>query len=136
MSSIWLLMALFVCHFLGDFTHCSDKRMLAAKRLGKPFTPILVHGMVHGTFMGIVLMLFKVDTILAIELYLFQTWSHALIDTLKGRMNGWFPTLQNPGLARHWYLFGFDQLLHALIIILMWAATFPMYAATLKLYHL
>jgi len=32
-------------------------------------------------------------------------------------MNGWFPALQSPANKWHWVVFGFDQLLHALVII-------------------
>jgi len=43
--------------------------------------------------------------------------THFLIDVWKGRMNGWFTTLQSPANKWHWTVFGFDQLLHALVII-------------------
>jgi hypothetical protein len=49
----------------------------------------------------------------------FQFLSHFLIDTWKGRMNVWFSSIQSPENKFHWYVFGFDQYLHALIIIVM-----------------
>jgi len=50
-------------------------------------------------------------------LFGFQLITHFLIDVWKGRMNGWFPTLQSPANKWHWIVFGFDQFLHALVII-------------------
>ena len=115
-----LLFALFFCHWLADYTPLSDPKMLAAKRFGRPFAPILVHGVVHGTLMGITLMCFGVETIRVVELYLFQAWSHALIDTAKGRLNARFAILQSPANVQHWMVFGLDQYAHTAIILLMW----------------
>ena len=33
------------------------------------------------------------------------------------RLYGWFPALQSPANKWPWIVFGFDQLLHALVII-------------------
>ena len=48
---------------------------------------------------------------------LIELISHFIIDIWKGRMNVWFPKLQNPATKLHWYIFGFDQFLHQLVII-------------------
>jgi hypothetical protein len=115
-----LLIALFFCHWLADYTHLSSAWMLNAKRLGKPVFPILVHASVHSFLMGIVLSFFMPANILLYwNLVFFQLCSHFLIDVWKGRMNGWFPKLQNPTNKFHWYIFGFDQFLHAFVIITM-----------------
>src|SRR5690606_26867796 len=50
---------------------------------------------------------------------LLQLVSHFAIDVWKGKMNVWFPFLADPTNKFHWYIFGFDQYLHALIIICM-----------------
>lgn len=115
-----LLLALFFCHFLADYTWLSQPRMLAAKRFGKPFGPILVHGMVHATLMGAVLLAFHVLAERAAFLYLFQALTHAGIDTLKGRLNHRFQALQSPQNVVHWVVFGLDQYAHAVVIVLMW----------------
>lgn len=114
-----LLILLFVCHWLADYTHLSTAWMLNAKRLGKPFAPILMHAWVHATLMFLVLIPFIGLRGDIWWLFLFQLSTHFLIDVWKGRMNGWFPALQSPANKWHWVVFGFDQLLHAIVIILM-----------------
>lgn len=118
-ANSFLLLALFFCHFLADYTHLSTNWMLSAKRLGKPLLPILCHASAHGVLMSIPLFIYLGWGPQATTLVLFQTTSHFIIDVWKGRMNGWFPSLQNPANKWHWVVFGFDQFLHALVIILM-----------------
>ena len=93
--------------------------MLNAKRTGSPFYPILCHAMVHGLTMSAVLFLFGIMPMTVLLLFLFQTITHAGIDTLKGRLNVWFPIVSNPANKIHWILFGADQLAHQLVIIYM-----------------
>ena len=114
-----LLISLFVCHFLADYTHLSTSVMLSAKRFGKPLYPILLHACVHGVLMFAVLAAFGVSGWKLVLLWAFQVVTHFLIDVWKGRMNWWFPPLQNPAVKGHWYMFGIDQTLHAIVIILM-----------------
>jgi hypothetical protein len=117
MEQTKILIGLFICHFLADYTHLSTNWMLNAKRLGKPLIPILTHATVHTLLMGMFLWLFGVSN--TILLMGFQLTTHFVIDVWKGRMNSWFPLLQSPTNKWHWVVFGFDQLLHALVIILM-----------------
>jgi Protein of unknown function (DUF3307) len=125
-----ILIGLFICHFLADYTHLSTAWMLNAKRLGKPFYPIFCHALVHAFIMGLFLKLhfyftktvynpFNFEFTIIDKLFLFQLITHFLIDVWKGRMNGWFPALQSPANKWHWVVFGFDQLLHAIVIIIM-----------------
>ena len=113
------LIGLFFCHFLADFTPLSTKEMLSAKRFGTPLIPIAAHAAVHGILMFFFLLLFGVDIELAMNLWLFQIATHFLIDLLKGKLNFWFPIFQDNTNKAHWMLFGFDQFLHAVVIILM-----------------
>ena len=116
-----ILIGLFICHFLADYTHLSTAWMLNAKRLGKPFFPIFVHATIHSILMGFFLQFYvKSNNVFNEKLFIliaFQLVTHFLIDVWKGRMNGWFPALQSPANKWHWIVFGFDQLLHALVII-------------------
>ncbi len=112
-----ILIGLFFCHLLADYTHLSTTWMLNAKKIGKPFIPIMVHAMVHALLMGIFLSCFGISNV--IWLMGFQFITHFLIDVWKGRMNVWFPKLQNNSNKWHWIVFGTDQYLHALVIILM-----------------
>lgn len=117
-----ILIGLFVCHFLADYTHLSTDQMLSAKRLGKQLGPIAYHALVHALLM---LAFLIISTRIDLKLFyaiIFQFATHFIIDTLKGRMNGWFPSLQSPANKWHWVLFGFDQLLHAIVIIVMAAS--------------
>lgn len=112
-----ILIGLFICHFLADYTHLSTAWMLNAKRLGKPLLPIFIHAAMHTMLMSLVLGWFIGFTNDWACLVIFQWVMHFLIDVWKGRMNGWFPALQSPANKWHWIVFGFDQLLHALVII-------------------
>jgi hypothetical protein len=125
----WLLILLFFCHWLDDYTHLSRPYMLAAKRLGTPLIPIFHHALVHAVLMGITCnlylgySLFDLKYDLCDTLFLIQLTSHFVIDVVKGKLNYWYPTLSSPSNPYHWYVFGADQLLHTLIIIFMWALT-------------
>jgi hypothetical protein len=112
-----ILIGLFICHFLADYTHLSTAWMLNAKRLGKPFFPIFAHAGMHTILMFLFLVFLTNDLELVLKLSAFQLITHFLIDVWKGRMNGWFSALQSPTNKWHWIVFGFDQLLHALAII-------------------
>lgn len=117
-----ILIGLFICHFLGDYTHLSTAWMLNAKRFGKPLLPILAHALVHAFLMMLFLGIFILNSNkghLLLTLFVFQLITHFAIDVWKGRMNGWFPALQSPANKWHWIVFGFDQLLHAIVIIAM-----------------
>ena len=125
MQQTIILIGLFICHWLADYTHLSTAWMLNAKRLGKPLFPIFMHALNHASIMGIFLFAYCKFSITSIfdcgvfDMILFQLITHFLIDVWKGRMNGWFPSLQSPANKWHWIVFGFDQLLHAIVIILM-----------------
>jgi hypothetical protein len=114
-----ILIGLFFCHLLADYTHLSTAWMINAKRLGKPLYPILFHAKVHAILMGAFIKIIGFGWETVIILYTFQLAAHFLIDVWKGRMNGWFPSLQNPANKWHWVMFGTDQFLHAIVIILM-----------------
>lgn len=127
MQQTIILIGLFACHFLADYTHLSTAWMLKAKRLGKPLFPIFTHALVHSVLMFSFIWAYNSYcwgiwhgiVIQELNLFLFQITTHFLIDVWKGRMNGWFPSLQSPANKWHWIVFGFDQLLHATVIIVM-----------------
>lgn len=117
--NIQILIALFFCHWLGDYTHFSTSWMLSAKRFGKPLLPIFVHAMVHATLMATALSLLGVTQVVVGRMFFMQLLTHFVIDILKGKVNVWFPVVKNPMSKPHWYVFGFDQFLHAVVIIAM-----------------
>lgn len=122
-----LFIILNVCHWMADYTHLSTKWMLTAKRTGSPSFPIFCHALIHATLMSIVIFIFitSVTHIVSLplniefKLFVFQLCTHFLIDTLKGKINVWFPSVSNQANIKHWYVFGLDQLLHQIVIILM-----------------
>jgi hypothetical protein len=115
---ITTLIVLNLCHWAADYTHLSTGWMLNAKRLGKPFFPILAHAGVHALlFFLAVLALHGIEG--ALISAAIQLPTHFFIDVLKGRMNGWFPSIQSPSNKFHWWAFGADQFLHQLVIIVI-----------------
>lgn len=115
-----LLILLFVCHYLADYTHLSTPDMLAAKRVGYPYYPIFTHAAIHASLMHTVIAFYGVSNIVLLSCSLLQLSSHFIIDVLKGKMNVWFPSVANPANKEHWYIFGLDQLLHHCVIVAMW----------------
>lgn len=114
-----ILAALFFCHFLADYTHLSTDWMLKAKRFGKPLYPIFTHAFIHASLMLVALSIFGISGLCAMYLFLLQLITHFVIDVLKGRMNGWIPELQSPTNKWHWVVFGADQYLHSIVIVVM-----------------
>lgn len=112
-----ILVLLNICHWAADFTHLSTDWMLNAKRYGKPLYPIFMHALVHAVlFFGVVFFLDTLDH--AVFAGLFQLSTHFFIDLAKGKITFAFRELENPSNKYHWWLFGFDQLLHHLVILL------------------
>lgn len=91
--------------------------MLAAKKFGTPAKPILDHAAVHGTITGIIVGCFLSSFIYGVTALAIMTLTHFVIDILKGRMNVWYPSLQNPANVFHWWVFGGDQTLHILVLV-------------------
>jgi len=125
--NIGLLMLLLLCHWAADFTHLSTSEMLNAKRIGSPLFPIFKHALVHACLVLITIGFYPQNMNIVNILFIFLVFkctlielaSHFLIDTLKGRLNIWFPSVANPKNKIHWYIFGLDQLAHIYIIILI-----------------
>lgn len=115
---IGLLFLYNVGHFLADYTQLSTKWMLDAKRFGQPLVPIMAHAGWHAFFVFVVSMSFRVGIVKSVALCIIQLLTHFLIDTVKGRLNAWYPALQSPANPLHWYVFGFDQFLHQVVLII------------------
>lgn len=114
-----ILIGLSICHWLADYTHLSTAWMLDAKRLGKPLYPIFTHAFIHASLMLMLLLAFGINGFELAALFSFQLVTHFVIDVWKGKMNVWFPSLQSSANKWHWVVFGLDQLMHAIVIILM-----------------
>lgn len=125
--NIVLLFLFLISHYLCDFTRLSTPDMLKAKSIGYPYLPILQHALIHTVGMSIAILLFvllmnkaNVSEIKYIGVIILQLISHFTIDTLKGKCNVWFPVVKDTNGYTHWCVFGLDQLLHQVVIVVMW----------------
>ncbi len=74
---------------------------------------------IHSVLMSLSLIFFGVEFYKIAIVFVLQLITHFGIDLLKGKMNYWFPKLQDPANKWHWIVFGFDQYLHSIVIILL-----------------
>jgi len=118
-KSLIILIALNVGHLFADYTWLSRPYMLKAKHFGYPLRPIAIHALVHAMMVWVILMPFMYPSHLLLVIVIFEFITHFLIDVWKGRMNKWFPVFQDTASYYHWTLFGIDQFLHQLVLIII-----------------
>ena len=111
----YLLTSLLVCHYLADFCFTSP-RMIKAKADGRNPWPILLHAGVHAGLVSICLLCWGVEWKLLCVLATLELLSHFLIDSAKGHITAHYPLLADSQKKPYWMLYGFDQLLHLLVI--------------------
>lgn len=119
MNTVWMLLGLLVCHYLADFCFTSSA-MIRAKADGRNPWPILLHAGIHAGLVGIVLLCWSVGWQRLLMLVLVELATHFLIDTAKGLLSARFPLLADSKRKPHWMLYGFDQLLHLTVLVLIW----------------
>lgn len=119
MVSLLLLIALLMCHFLADFC-LTWPALIRSKADGRNVWPILLHAAVHTVLMGICLFLFGVDWQMLLLLMLLELVTHFVIDTCKAAVSVRYPRLADVRQKSYWVLFGFDQLLHQLVVVAIW----------------
>jgi Protein of unknown function (DUF3307) len=124
MNSIAFLCSLFLAHYFANYTHLSTPYMLNAKKIGTPLLPIFLHAAVHAVLMALITACFGFSFSIVCKVFLIELITHFIIDVLKGKMNVWFPKLQNPTYKGHWYIFGADQLAHSLVLIYIYSYTY------------
>lgn len=110
------LSLLLVCHYLGDYC-LTTKSMVRAKSECKDFFQIFLHAGVHAILMALVLVLFDVPLRGCFVAFLIELVSHFLIDTFKSAFSVMFKVLKDNTRKPFWLLYGFDQLLHLLVIV-------------------
>ena len=115
---VYLFVSLLVCHYVADYC-LTTHGMIAAKAKGKPWFPIAGHAAIHAILMGAVLLAFGIGWKLCVLLSFIQWVSHFIIDTTKGMLTARFPLLADNTRKPFWMLYGLDQLLHLLIIVVM-----------------
>jgi len=80
----------------------------------------LLHACIHAMLMGLCMLLFGVSWKMLLLLMLAELVSHYLIDTTKGLLTARFHSLADQQKRSYWMLYGFDQLLHLLVIVGIW----------------
>ena len=129
-ATIVLLTALLACHYLADYC-LTMQVMIRAKADGRQLGPILLHAAVHAVLMGACLLVFGVSGRLLAVLMLIELGTHFIIDTCKARLTAAKPVLANPKHKTYWMLYGFDQLLHQLVVVLIWSMAIAPKAETM-----
>jgi hypothetical protein len=119
MNNIFLVLTLFLAHYLGDFTHLSTPKMLEAKRFADKKMPILAHAFVHAILQAFVFAVFGFSVNAVASSFFAHLFFHFCIDVWKGKMNANFEILQNPAKKPHWYIFGLDQFFHQVTILIV-----------------
>jgi uncharacterized membrane protein YbaN (DUF454 family) len=112
-QTLFLLLTLNFAHFLGDFTPL-NKWMLKAKRYGKPVSSVLAHGAVNSA-LYMLAALFFTDIRMALLVFAIETGTHTATEVLKGRINRWFPVVEDRTKAVHWAVTDADRLLHQVV---------------------
>ena len=116
MNMFFFLIIMLICHYLADFCFTSPA-MIRAKADGRNPWPILLHSSIHAVLMGVCLLIWGVRMKALILLVLFELVSHFVIDTSKGLLTARFPILADQQHKPYWMLYGFDQLLHQLVVV-------------------
>ena len=119
MRELFLLLALLVCHYLADFC-LTFRAMIKAKADGRNPWPILLHAGIHAGLLGVCLLCWQISWGLLLMMMALELVSHFLIDTAKGRLSDCFPHLADPQKKPYWMLYGFDQLLHLSVMVMIW----------------
>ena len=114
-----LLTVLLVCHYLADFC-LTSKAMIKAKVDGKNPLPILLHASIHALLMGFCLLVWSVLLKWILALIVLELVSHFLIDLAKARLSAQIPRLADHQQKNYWVIYGLDQLLHQLVIVVIW----------------
>lgn len=118
-DELFLILFLLLCHYLADFCLTSPA-MIRAKVDGRNPWPILLHAGIHAGLVSICLLFWQTPWKTLLLLVLLELVSHFLIDTAKGRLTARFPALADMQRKPYWMLYGLDQLLHLMVLVLIW----------------
>jgi len=121
-NTVYLLIALLVCHYLADFCLTAPV-MIRAKADGKKLWPIVLHAAIHAVLMGLCLLVYGTGWRLLLLLMMTELGSHFVIDVSKAHISIQFPYWSDNRHKPYWMLYGFDQLLHQMVVIFIWYIT-------------
>lgn len=116
-----LLIALLICHYLADFC-LTWPALIRSKADGRNVWPIVLHAAVHAVLMGVCLLVFGVNTEQLFLLMSLELVTHFIIDVGKAALSVKIPLLADIKRKPYWVLFGLDQLLHQLVVAVIWYA--------------
>ena len=114
-----LLVALLVCHYFADFC-LTMPMMIRAKADGKNPWPIALHAAIHAVMMGACLLIYGIGCRRILVLMMIEFISHFVLDLSKAKISYKFPYWSNNQHKPYWILYGLDQLLHQMVVILIW----------------
>ena len=119
------LIVMLVMHYLGDFTHLLTKSMLASKENYKEHgvLGILYHAFTHGFLIGAAAYAMSANLSIGIMVFGLITISHFFIDFGKAYLSLKYPITKDMSKRQYWYVFGLDQLLHMIFIVMACAIT-------------
>ena len=118
-NTVCLLIALLVCHYLADFCLAAPV-MIRAKADGKKLWSIALHSALHAGLMGLCLLVYGTGWLLLLLLMMTELCSHFVIDVAKAQISIRFPYWSDNRHKPYWMLYGFDQLLHQVVVIVIW----------------
>ena len=118
-NGVLLLIGLLTSHYLADYC-LTWPFMIRAKADGKNIWPILLHGAVHALLMGLCLIAYGTTLEMLALLMLLELVTHTAIDTVKGLLTAANPRLADTHHKGYWMLYGFDQLLHQIVVVAIW----------------
>ena len=116
------LILLLTCHYLADFC-LTWPDLIQAKANARHLWPILLHASVHAVLMGLCLLMFGVGIGKMAWLVLFEWATHFAIDTAKARLSIAIPLFADTHKKPYWMLYGLDQLMHQVVVIIIWHIT-------------
>lgn len=114
-----LLIALLVCHYLADFC-LTMPVIIRAKTDGKSLWPIVFHATIHAVLIGLCLVVYGIRWQLLLALMMAELISHFVLDVSKTQISIRFPYWSDHRRKPYWMLHGLDQLLHQLVLIMIW----------------
>jgi len=115
---ILILICFQISHFIFDFVFRTNS-MIEAKKFSKPIFPIIEHAILHAFSFYLIGSMFKFPFEINFTIYLIEFVSHFLIDYFKGFINRFNSITNDVSKSMFWTLFGFDQFLHQIIIIII-----------------
>ncbi|MDX1578077.1 MAG: DUF3307 domain-containing protein [Gemmatimonadota bacterium] len=116
-QAVLLVSLLLVAHYLGDFSPLASARMQSAKAGNGSQIWILAHAGVHAALVLAAVAVVSRSPSLLLAAAGIEFGTHLFLDVTKMRLSRRSVALRDPTRAPFWYLHGFDQLIHGLVLV-------------------